>query len=127
MSQESIQRQIVSALGPLVVSRVYARTFLQPDGSLPEWPAIRMSVISGDDQATVCGNGGDEATDYRIQIDVVDDRKKGEASFLSLVRQVKVALAAIDSTFVLAGQQDGFDEVTRTNRCSLDYMVYQSN
>ncbi|WP_287740058.1 DUF3168 domain-containing protein [Diaphorobacter sp.] len=127
MSQLSVSQQIVQAVGPLVGGRCYARTFLQPDGALPPWPAARFVFASLTTAPSICGDGGDDAADYRVQIDLADAYGKGEAAFLALRAQLLAAMQALGATFVLDGQRDEFDAETKTLRCSLDYLVYQSN
>lgn len=126
MTQLSVSQALTTALGPLVEQRVYARTFVQPSGDLPTWPSIRFAFVSVASDVTICGDGGDESADYRVQIDLVLERSKGEVEFQSLRSQLLAVMQALGSTFVWAGQRDEFDADTKTNRCSLDYLVYQS-
>lgn len=126
MTQLSVSQQVFGALAPLVGQRCYQRTFLQPDGGLPAWPAIRFVFVSADPGETICGDGGDEAADYRVQIDLAEAYAKGEAAFQALRAQVLAAMQSLGATYVWAGQRDEFDPDTKTLRCSLDYLVYQS-
>ncbi|AOV02755.1 DUF3168 domain-containing protein [Delftia tsuruhatensis] len=127
MTQLTVSQQITAALAPIVAGRCYQRTFLQPGGKLPEWPAVRFVFVSASMAETICGDGGDEAADYRVQIDLANSRKAGEVKFQELRAQILAAMAAIGPTFVWAGQSDTYDAETDTNRAQLDFMVYQSN
>ena len=66
----TIEADIFTALGPLVSNRVYPVSF-PLTGSLPVWPAIRYTFISITPTVTICGDGGDETADTRVQIDAV--------------------------------------------------------
>ena len=117
---------VTAALRPLVGNRVYARTFLQPSG-LPTWPAIRLSVVSATPYPDACGDGGDEGADFRLQIDVANAASAGETALQTLRAQVMAAIATLGVHYIWDGEINDFDEQTRTNRCSLDYMVYLSD
>lgn len=125
MTQLSVSQDIVRVLGPLVSQRCYQRTFMQPDGGLPPWPAIRFVFASADPGSTICGDGGDADADYRVQIDLADEYGKGEAAFQALRAQVLAAMQTLGPAYVWAAQRDEFDAETKTLRCSLDYLVYQ--
>lgn len=128
MTQLTVSQQITAALGPVVAGRCYQRTFLQPGAKkLPDWPAIRFIFVAASTSETICGDGGDEAADYRVQIDLAHSRKAGEVKFQEVRALVLAAMSALGPTFVWAGQSDTYDADTDTNRAQLEYMVYQSN
>lgn len=127
MSQLSISKELKAALAPLVGQRVYARTFMQPSGQLPEWPAIRFVFVTPEIDDDICGDGGDDTANWNLQIDVVLGFKKGETAFQQLRQEVMAAIAALGAHYAWSGQREEFDADTKTNRCSLDYVVYQSS
>lgn len=126
MSQAEVLEEVVAALRPLVGNRVYARTVLQSAG-LPTWPAIRVSVVSATPYPDSCGDGGDAAADFRLQIDVAVAATSGETAMQTLRAQVMAEMADLGPQYVWDGEFNDFDEQTRTNRCALDYMVYLSS
>lgn len=127
MTQLSVSQEVFRVLAPLVGERCYQRTFLQPNGQLPAWPAIRFIFATVDPGATICGDGGDEGADYRLQIDLADAAANGEAAFQALRAQALAAMQTLGPTYVWAAQRDEFDAETKTLRCSLDYLVHQSS
>lgn len=127
MSQLSISQQLTAALGPLVAQRIYARTFMQPNGKLPDWPAIRFVFITPEIDGDICGDGGDDIANWHLQLDIADAANKGELAFQTLRSAVMSAMNSLGSHYIWSGQRDEFDAETKTNRCSLDYVVYQSS
>lgn len=128
MTQLTVSQDVVRVLAPLVGGRCYQRTFVQPGPgeTLPAWPAVRFVFVSVEPGETICGDGGDDAADYLLQIDLVDAQAKGEAAFHALRAQVLAAMRALGSSVVWSAQRDDFDAETKTLRCSLDYRVHQS-
>lgn len=125
-TQAQLLTAVAAALRPLVGNRVYTRTFLQPSG-LPTWPAIRLSVISAVPYPDACGDGGDDAADFRLQIDVALAASSGETALQILRAQVMTAMAGLGAEYVWDGEFNDFNEATKTNRVALDYLVYLSN
>ncbi len=118
---------ITAALRPLVGNRVYARTFEQPSGGLPSWPSIRLTVLAADTNPDACDDGGDEGSDFAIQIDVVSDAALGESASLTLRAQVLAAMLALGAEYVYTTGFSDFDVETKTNRDVLEYGVYLSS
>lgn len=122
MTLHGVLVSVMSALRPLVGNRV--TTFVFPQGG--KWPAIRVSVISATPAPDLCGDGGDEGADFRLQLDVVTESGAGETAHGTLRAQVMAAMANIGPHVIWDGQFSGFDEPTRTFRTSLDYMIFLS-
>jgi hypothetical protein len=118
-----VEADIFSALGPLVGNRVYPLSFIQPNGSLPVWPSIRYSIIGEVPSIMLCGDTGDEASDIRFQLDVVD---KGYTLMRSLRLQVISTIHVAMPLAILQLSIDDFDEQTSTYRAILDYTLFKS-
>jgi len=119
----TIEASIFTALGSLVGNRVYPVTF-PLTGSPPVWPAIRYSIISVTPSVTICGDGGDETADTRIQFDIV-------ATTFSAVRALRQQLMTAMQTFappaVFENSFSSYDEQTKTFREQVDYVTYASS
>lgn len=102
---------------------VHPVMFPQPARYAPEWPAIRYTFISSVPVVDQCGDGDDDTSDTRVQIDVV-------ATTYSEARLVRNEVMNIMAGFlppaILSLDFDTFDEETKTFRCVLDYEVYPS-
>lgn len=122
----SIETDIDTALGALVDSRIYPNVFAQPQRR-PEWPAIRRTIVSVVPPVDLCGDGGDDTDDLRIQLDIVVSEASGYTALKTLRGQVATAMAAFDPPAIRDGERYEFDEETRTHRCSMDYMIYPSS
>lgn len=122
----TISSAVVTLLGPIVSSRVYRNVFPQPPAS-PVWPAIRYSFPSVTPYADMCGDGGEEVADFRLQLDVVILESKGPSAFLNLCAQVKSAMATLAPIYVWDGDFEEFDLDTKTNKMTIDYVVYLSS
>ena len=119
----TIEADLFTKLKTLVANRVYPETFIQPNGALPVWPAIRYSFTSAVPDAAICGDSGDLAPDTRIQIDVVD------RTFLAtrtLSRSVMTAMETFAPPVILENGMHEYDAETKTYREILDYMIYKS-
>ena len=125
MTLADVLEQVVAALRE--VAPVYTRTFLQPRGDLPTWPAIRLSVVSSTPYPDACGDGGDEAADFRLQVDVVSLASDGESTAQALRASVMAEMAALGPEYIWQGESNEFDVETRTFRCALDYTVHLSS
>lgn len=117
---------VVAKLGPIVGSRVHRLVFPQPP-ALPVWPAIRYSFVSVTVSPDICGDGGEETADYRLQIDVVSAEASGASAFSSLCASVRAAMATLLPTYVWDSEFEDFDAETKTYRLSADYLVYLSS
>lgn len=125
MNKKDIATAIVAALAPVVSSRVYRNVFPQAP-SVPVWPAIRYSFASVNATQDICGDGGEETADYRVQIDVVDLESKGPTSYSNLCASVKAALSPLQPIYCWDSEFEEFDIDTTTTRLSMDYLVYPS-
>lgn len=110
-----------------VVAPVHARTFLQPRGALPAWPAIRLVVVSATPYPDACGDGGDAGADFRLQVDIASAASAGESAMQALRASVMTEMTALGPEYLWDGEFNEFDEPTRTFRCSLDYVVHLSS
>jgi len=120
----SLEADIFSTLGSLVSNRVYPLSFIQPNGALPVWPAIRYEFISVIPYPTQCGDGGDATADTRVQIDYA------ATTFMAMRAGRLQIMAAMEPFYPPVRFQDSFerkDEVTKTYHVSLDYIVYRSS
>ena len=93
----------------------------------PVWPSIRYTFISTAPNVDICGDGGQETADYRVQIDVVDLETKGPTAFSNLGDSVRTAMRDLLPNYVWDGEFEEFDAETKTNQLSLDYIVYLSS
>lgn len=120
----STEADLFSKLGPLVANRVYPETFIQPNGNLPVWPAIRYDLISEVPMKMLCGDSGDDAPDTRVQIDAVHKTFKE-------VRALRLDVMAAMQTFappaILENTFSEYDLETKTYRVSMDYVIYKSS
>ncbi len=119
----SIEADLFTTLKTLVANRVYPETFIQPNGALPVWPAIRYGLVSIVPAIAICGDGGDETADTRVQIDVVD---KTFIATRSLRSQVLQAMLNFDPPAIVQNSFSEYDAETKTFRASIDYVIYRS-
>ncbi len=119
----SIEADLFTTLKTLVENRVYPETFIQPNGALPIWPAIRYGLVSIVPATAICGDGGDETADTRVQLDVVD---KTFIATRSLRTQVMQAMLNFDPPAIVQNSFSEYDAETKTFRASIDYVIYKS-
>lgn len=119
-----IEGQVFTALKGLVGNRCYPVVFPQPQGVLPDWPAIRYSVVSRFNHPDICGSDDVRTDDTRVQIDCV---AQTHGAALSLRDQVIAAMMGLDPPAVRDGGFDTFDEETKTYRVVLDYLFSASS
>lgn len=124
-TQADVSLQIVNKLKGLVANRVYRRVIPQSSAA-PVLPAITYQYISAIPTQDVCGDGGEEVADYRIQINVWDLESKGPTAFETLCRQVRAAMAELNPLVVWDGQTDLDGEELKASGVALDYFVYLS-
>ena len=125
-SKADLATALVAKLRPLVGGRVYRNRFPQsPD--VPVWPAIRYTFISTTANQDICGDGGEETADYRVQIDVVMLESAGATAFATLCTAVKTAMQDFRPIWVWDSDFEDYDADTKTTRLSADYMVYLSS
>lgn len=125
-SKADISAALVAKLKPLVSNRVYRNVFPQSP-ALPVWPSIRYTFVSTTPNQDLCGDGGEETADYRVQIDVVMLESAGATAFSTLCTAVKTAMQDFRPIWVWDSDFEEYDAETKTNRLSVDYMVYLSS
>jgi len=115
----SISSELNAALSGLVSGRVYPDIFKQ---DCP-YPAMRYTHVSAVPGATICGSGGEDAADYRIQLDIV--AKTGvERDALRTA-----ALAAIDAMAtpaVIDSWDSSYDIEAKAYVTRIDILVHPS-
>ncbi len=107
----------------LVSTRVYPSTFKQKDGGLPQWPAIRYSIIDSENSPTVCGTDDESTDDTRIQVDIVADTLREVNEILPFVI---ASMQVTDPPCYRDGLRKTFDEETRTHRAIVDFVFTPS-
>lgn len=75
----------------------------------------------------ICGDGGEETADFRVQIDLVVAESAGYSALDTLKTDVMSDMRSFDPPAVWDGTQFTFDEETKTHRCILDYLIYPSS
>lgn len=119
-----IEGVVFAALRSLVSNRVYPNTFPQPP-ELPVWPAIRYSVISSDNEESICGTDDVSTDDTQVQLDIVA-RTHGGAT--TLRDQVIQNMQCLDPPAVrMSGGFQSYDAETKTHRVVLDFMFQASS
>ena len=119
----TIEADLFTALRSLVNDRCYPLAFpLTPPR--PAWPAIRYSFVSTVPEIGICGDTGDEASSFRVQLDCVDVTFK-EAR--ALRDSVMAAMATFDPPAVLENSASQFDAETKTCLESLEYVLHASS
>jgi hypothetical protein len=120
----SVSSVLYAALGPLVSNRCYPNEFPQKDGHLPDWPAIRYTIVTEDAPASQCGTNDESTDDTGVQLDLV-------AGTYAAMRSLKVAtLAALDATDPPCHRTGGaelYDAETKTHRAVLFYTFQASS
>jgi hypothetical protein len=119
----TIEADLYTALSSLVSNRCYPLAFpLSPP--IPTWPAIRYTIVSQVPALALCGDSGDEAADFRIQLDLVALTFKGARD---LRTQVMAAMASFDPPAILQDGNSQFDQETKSYLETLDYLIYPSS
>lgn len=129
----TVEAVIFAALRGLVFDRCYPSAFPQEDiaapgvaaASLvkPTWPAIRYTITSGQNDATVCGTDDVRTDDTEVQIDVVALTHGGMVTLRDLVIS---ALQATDPPCTREGYFETKDVPTKTHRGVLTYRFFAS-
>ena len=121
-----IDAVIRAALKTEFDGRVYAGEFPQTvDGvGVSRLPAARFQIISATNPPDVCGTGGRDTDDTRVQIDVV---ASDWATLQTKVDAVIAALTATDPPCVREGYFTTVDEATRVHRAVMDFVFYASS
>lgn len=119
-----IEGVVFTALRGLVMDRCYPSTFPQ-EPELPVWPAIRYSIISSDNEESVCGTDDVSTDDTRVQVDIV---AKTHGAAVALRDLVITNMMGLDPP--AARQPGGFqtyDSDTKTHRVVLEYVFQASS
>lgn len=119
----SLEVDLFNALGYLVGNRMSPTIFPQPP-LVPTWPAIRFTFISTVPNEDLAGDGDDDTSDVRVQLDLVAENWKQ-------VRQLRLDVMTIMDTFDpparLQLNSSEHDTETRTYREILEYHFYGSS
>jgi len=116
----SLKSDIYDALKGLVSLRCYPDRF--PQQNSPTWPAIRYSVVGGTSWEDLCGDGGAEAEDVRVQIDWVAETDPAREA---LTPQIRAAMTTLGWR-IQGTPLEMFDAETKTFRATADWVFYQS-
>lgn len=116
----SLKADLYTLLAPLVGNRCYPLTFVQPNGSLPVWPAIRYTVVGGDPTQDICGSGDADGDTTRVQIDLV---AATNAELSTLLASVRTALrdATVFAATLAGSPEEVWDIDTKTHRAIAIY------
>lgn len=122
------EQDLFATLSPIAAATengpaYYVDTFPQKGQPSP-WPAIRTTAVSGVPDATICGNGGDNETDFRIQIDAIASTAK-ERTALRLAIQAAMALFPIPC--LCDNFEASYDTEAKGYRIRLDYLLLPSS
>jgi hypothetical protein len=119
----SLEQVVFDALAPLVGNRVHANVFPQkPD--VPITPAIVFTFISPEIFPDVCGDGGDDVANTRIQVDVYSTTFDATRA---LRLQVLSAMAALLPPVLWAGGFSSYEPELKLHRESMDFIHYPSS
>ncbi len=119
-----VEGLIFDALKGLVANRVYPNEFVQPDGSLPTWPAIRYTIISSVSEADICGTDTVDTDDVSVQLDIV---ARTHGAVIALRDQVIAAMMSLGLPATRQSNSQERDAETKTYRVTLEYLVSQSS
>lgn len=120
-----IEGVVFTALRSLVGDRCYPNTFEQPpDARLPTWPAIRYTLISGDNAFDLCGTDDVGTDDTVVQLDLV---AKTHGAVVTLRDQVITAMQGLTPPAVRLSMFNEYDETTKTHRITMDYLFSGSS
>lgn len=120
-----IEGVVFTALKSLVGNRCYPNTFIQPeDGALPTWPAIRYTLISGDNAFDLCGTDNVDTDDTVVQLDLV---AKTHGAVVTLRDQAITAMQGLTPPAVRLSMFNEYDETTKTYRITMDYLFSASS
>jgi len=119
----SLESDLKTALGALVDGRFFPNKFPQSPAT-PVWPAIRYTIVSVVPSVDLCGDGGDETADKRVQFDIVG---LGYSAVKAIRDQVLPIMKTFDPPAIWDGEFNDFDPDTKTDRCTLDYLFFPSS
>lgn len=115
-------RSVPALAGTGASSRVFEGTFLQPDGTLPAWPAARFT---GDNTAfeSMCGDSDPAEDDVALQVDLVVGTTPADLEALRLL--VIAAMQAMAGYTVTRGiDQYVYDAETKTHRRIIQFTIH---
>jgi hypothetical protein len=116
----SLKADLYALLAPLVSNRCYPLTFVQPNGSLPVWPAIRYTPAGGDPTQDICGSGDADGDTVRMQLDLVAATNADLSALLTSVRTALRDATVFDAT-LQGSPEETWDPDTKTHRAILFY------
>lgn len=119
----SASTTLFATLQALVAGRCYPDTFMQPSGELPQWPALRYTLVGGDVHADICGTGDGSTDTLLVQVDVVCST---HAERETLTAQVRTAMDALNTppTTLQGSPRNSYDAETKTYRAELDFYLH---
>jgi len=118
----TVSTEIFTALQSSVGGRCYPDTFMQPDGNLPTWPAIRYSIVGGETHPDICGTGDGSTDTARVQIDIVGATHASRESVLAAVRTAMANMTT--PTTLQSTPRMEYEKETKTYRAILDYYIH---
>ena len=119
----SLETDLFSTLKGLVGNRVSPTIFPQPP-AVPTWPAICYTFISNVPVTDICGDGDDETSQPRVQLDVVASTFAGARA---LRLQVMASMRLFSPPAILELSLSDFDAETKTYREVMDYSFHGSS
>jgi uncharacterized protein DUF3168 len=119
----TLEVDLFTALKSLVGNRVAPATFPQPP-TVPVWPAIRYTFISNVPVLDICGDGDDETSEPRVQLDIVALTFK---DVRALRLQVMAAMRLFVPPAILENTLSEYDAETQTFREIMDYSFHGSS
>lgn len=123
----SIEQDVADLIAARFTGGAHVNQFAQPPAQ-PTWPAARVFVASVAPDVGLCGDGGEETADVRIQIDFAVEEGAGYAALKTLQAQVMADMTTFDPPAVWDNAQyEEPDTVTKVHRCILDYLIYPSS
>lgn len=118
----SLETDLFATLKSLVGNRVAPVEFPQPPAR-PTWPAIRYTIVSTTPIQDLCGDGDDDTSDHRVQLDVVAE---GFEAARLLRLQVMDAMRSFPVPARLENSISTKDATTKTYREILEYLIQGS-
>ncbi len=122
------ETELFNSLSPLAAltdnGRAYYVNVFPQKGAPSPWPAIRTTLVSGVPDATICGNGSDSETDFRIQIDGIASTAK-ERTALRLA--IQAAMRVLPTPCLCDNFEDSYDTEAKGYRTRLDFLLLPSS
>jgi len=112
-----------AAIASLVGSRYYPNKFPQ-ETTRPTWPAIRGTVVTRNNDASLCGSGDEADDSVQVQLDICAEDY--DAAF-ALRSQVRLLMEALDPPCVRQpGGFETWDAEAKVHRMTEDWVFYPS-